>query len=52
MFHPEGSDFDVVKPCCKGEKKPEGIPVSLNRMLTDPFDMRQILIEELTDAGG
>jgi len=52
MFHPEGSDFDVVKLGCKGEKKPEGISVRHKGMLTDSFDMWEILIEELTDAGG
>jgi hypothetical protein len=52
MLHSEGSDFDVVKPGCKGEKKSEGIPVSLNGMMADPLDMREILIEEVTNAGG
>ena len=51
MLHSEGFDFDIVKPGCKGEKKSEGITVSLNRMLTDPLDMGKILIEELTNAG-
>jgi len=51
MLHSEGSDFDVVKLGCKGEKKSESIPVSLNSMLTDPFDMGEVLIKELTDAG-
>ncbi len=52
MLHPEGSDFDVVKPGGKGQKKSESIPISLNRMLTDPLDMGEILIEELTNARG
>jgi hypothetical protein len=52
MLHPERSDFDAVKLGCKGEKEPEGIPVRLNGMVADPFDMGEILIEELTDAGG
>jgi hypothetical protein len=52
MLHSEGSDFDVVKPGCKGEEKSEGITVSLNRILTDPLNMWEILIEELTNAGG
>ena len=52
MLHSERSDFDAIELGCKGEKKPEGIPISLNRMLTDPLDMGEILIEELTNAGG
>jgi len=40
MLHPEGSDFDAVKLCCKGEKEPEGIPISLDGMMADPLDMR------------
>lgn len=52
MLHSEGFDFDIVKPGCKGEKKSEGITVSLSSMLTDPFNMGEILIEELTNTGG
>ncbi len=52
MLYSEGSDFDAVKLGCKGQKKSEGITISLNRMLTDPLDMEEILIEELTNAGG
>jgi hypothetical protein len=52
MLYSEGSNFDVVKLSCKGQKKPESIPVSFNRMLTDSFDVEEILIEELTNAGG
>jgi hypothetical protein len=52
MLHPEGSDFDAVKLCCKREKEPECIPVRHKGMLTDPFDMGEILIKELMDARG
>jgi len=51
MLYSEGSNFDVVKLSCKGQKKSESIPVGLNSMLTDPLDMEEILIEELTNAG-
>ena len=44
--------FDFVKLGCKGQKKSESIPVSLNRILPDPLDMGEILIEEVTNAGG
>jgi hypothetical protein len=52
MLYSEGFDFDIVKPGCKGKKKPESIPVSFKGMLTDPFDMGEILVEELTNTGG
>jgi len=51
MLYSEGSDFDAIKLRRKGEKKPEGIPISPNRILTDPLNMEEILIEELTNAG-
>ncbi len=51
MLHSEGRDFDSIKLGCKRQEQPESIPVCLNGMVADPFDMRQILIEELMDAG-
>jgi len=49
MLHPKGFDFDFIKRGRKGQKKPEGIPVGLYSLRTDPSDGREVLIEKLMD---
>jgi len=51
LLQPEGFDFDAVIVCGKEEKELEGIPVSFEGMLTHPFDMRKVAIEELVNGG-
>jgi hypothetical protein len=35
--------------CSKGEKEPKGIPVGFDGILTHPFDVREVVVEELMD---
>jgi hypothetical protein len=51
MFHTKRFDLDAIKRCRKEKKKPEGIPVGLYGLLTDPSDGRQVLIKKLTNQG-
>jgi len=51
MLYPEGLDLDLVKRCRKRKENPEGIPIPLNSLRTDPSDMRQVLIEKMMDQG-
>ncbi len=52
LLQPEGFDFNPVIVCSKEEKKLEGISVGFEGMVTDPLDVREVVIEELVDGGG
>jgi hypothetical protein len=52
LLQTEGFDFDAVVICGKEEKELEGIPIGFEGMLTHPFDMRKVAIEELVNGGG
>ena len=52
VFQSKGFDLDSMILCRKGQEKSEGIAVGLDGLVAHPFDMGEIVIEELMDAGG
>jgi len=49
MLDPERLDFDFIKGCRKRKEQAEGISVAPNRLMAETSNMREILIEKLTD---
>jgi hypothetical protein len=49
MMERERTDLDAIAVGRKGQKQFEGIPVGLDAVRADPFDVRQIGIKKLMD---
>ena len=49
MLDPERLDFDFIKRCRKRKEKTKGISVAPDRLRAEPSNMREVLIEKLTD---
>ena len=52
VLQSEGIDFDSVILCYEWKKKSEGIAIGSDGQGTHPLYVREIVIEELMDAGG
>jgi hypothetical protein len=52
LLQSEGFDFDGVIVCGKDQKELEGIAVSFEGVLTDSFNVGQVVVKELMDGGG
>ena len=52
MLYCEGSYLDTIMLCSKREKELEGVPIGFGGIMTDPFDVGKIMIEELMNKGG
>ena len=51
MLDSEGFDLNAIMLCGKGEEELEGIAVGLNGIVAHSPDVKEVLIEELMDAG-
>ncbi len=50
MSNLEALNRDMMIPGCKREQKGKGIPIGIDGLFACPFEVRQIVIEELVHA--